>query len=241
MELNLTVNIKWAEPLHIVNGNVKNKQYTKVTYLGCILGESLSGESMALYVLNKINSRLRFLYRQNRFLNKPLWRLLCNTMVQSFFDYACYAWYPSLRKGLQKWLQVSQNNCVRFCLQLDKKTWIGFPEFKEINWLNINDRFSQCVLLSIYKFFNKESPEYFNEMYFPAEPSKINTRSSFQRLKQHLRKSDKSFNSVSYSGPSLWNKLPIEIKRLGSTNSFKHNVKNHYLKKMEHTCLLIST
>ena len=82
---------------------------------------------------------------QNRFLNKPFRRLLCNAMIQPFFDYACPAWYPSLRKDLQKRLQVSQNNCVRFCLQLDKKTRIGVAEFKEINWLNINDRFSQCV------------------------------------------------------------------------------------------------
>ena len=106
-------------------------------------------------------------------------------------------------------------------MQLDKKTRIGVAEFKEINWLNINDRFSQCVLSSIYKFFNSESPEYFNEIYFPAEPSNINTRSSFQRLKQPLRKSNKGLNSASYSGPLLWNKLPIEIKRSGSTNSFK--------------------
>ena len=70
---------------------------------------------------------------------------------------------------------------------------------------------------SIYKLFNSESPEYFNEIYFPAKLSNINTRSSFQRLKQPV----KGLNSVSYSGPSLWNKLPIEIKRSGSTNNFK--------------------
>ena len=144
------LNIKQAEPLNIVYANVKIKQYTKVTYLGSILDESLSGESMALNVLNKTNSRLRFLYRQNRFLNKPLRRLLCNAMIQPFFDYACPAWYPSLRKDLQKRLQVSQNNCVRFCLQLDKKTRIGVAKFKEINRLNINDRFLQWVLSSIY-------------------------------------------------------------------------------------------
>ena len=37
------LNIKQAEPLNIVHGNVKIEQYTKVTYLGCILDESLSG------------------------------------------------------------------------------------------------------------------------------------------------------------------------------------------------------
>ena len=90
--------IKQAETLNIIYCNVKLNQYTKVTYLGCILDESLSGESMLLHVLNKINSRLRFLYKQNRILNKLLRRLLYNTMIQPFFDCACPAWYPSLRK-----------------------------------------------------------------------------------------------------------------------------------------------
>ena len=40
------VNIKRGEPLNIVYGNIKIKQYIKVTYLGCILDESLSGESV---------------------------------------------------------------------------------------------------------------------------------------------------------------------------------------------------
>ena len=85
------LNIKRAEPLNIVYGNIKIKQYTKVTSLCCVLDESLSGESMALQVLNKINSRLSFLYRQDRFLNRMLRRLQSNSMIQLFFDYACHA------------------------------------------------------------------------------------------------------------------------------------------------------
>ena len=76
-------------------------------------------------------------------------------MIQTFFDYGCSAWYPSLRKDLQKRLHLSQNNCVRFSLQLEKKTRIGISESKEINWLSINDRYSQCVLSSVYKLIVK--------------------------------------------------------------------------------------
>ena len=47
--------------LDIQYGDVKIKQYSKVTYLGCELDESLSGEAMALKVTNKINGRLKFL------------------------------------------------------------------------------------------------------------------------------------------------------------------------------------
>ena len=94
---------------------------------------------------------------------------------------------------------------------------------------------------SPYKLFNSERPEDLNEIYLPAEPSNINTWSSFQRLKQSFRKSNKGLNSVSYSSQLLWNKLPIEIKRSGSTNSFKHSVKNYHLRKVEHAGLLISS
>ena len=78
--------IKKATSLDIKYNNIKITQYKKVTYLGCILDDTLSGESMANHVINKANSRLKFLYRQDKFLNKALRRLLCNAMVQPFFD-----------------------------------------------------------------------------------------------------------------------------------------------------------
>ena len=67
------------------------KQHAKVKYLGCILDESLSGESMALNIIAKINSCLKFLQRQNHFLTPPLHRLLFNALIQPLFDYACTA------------------------------------------------------------------------------------------------------------------------------------------------------
>ena len=82
--------------LEIKYGEIHIKQYHTVTYLGCLLDETLSGESMALKVINKINSRRGFLIRKNRFLSPPLRRLLCNSLLQSHFDYACSAWYPNL-------------------------------------------------------------------------------------------------------------------------------------------------
>ena len=57
-----------AKTLNIVCNGTAIKQYEKVKYRGCILDQSLSGESMALNVIDKVNSRLKFLHRQNRFL-----------------------------------------------------------------------------------------------------------------------------------------------------------------------------
>ena len=93
--------IEKSKPLNIQYNDFKIKQYSRFTYLGCISDETASGESVAINVINKINSRLRFLYRQDRFLNFPLPRLLCNAMIQPFFDYACNAWYPNVNKKIE--------------------------------------------------------------------------------------------------------------------------------------------
>ena len=81
--------------------DIKIKQYSKVTYLGCVLDECLTGESMAMQVCTKVTSKLKFLYRKNRFLSKDMRRLLCNALIQPHFDYACAAWYPNLNRKYQ--------------------------------------------------------------------------------------------------------------------------------------------
>ena len=60
------------------------KQSEKVKSIGCFLDQSLSGESMALNVIDKVNSCLKFLHRQNRFLTPPLSKILCNAPIQLF-------------------------------------------------------------------------------------------------------------------------------------------------------------
>ena len=138
--------------------DVKIKQYSKVTYLGCVLDECLTGESMAMQVCKEVTSKLKFLYRKNRFLSKDLRRLLCNALIQPHFDYACAAWYPNLNKKYKNKLQVLQNKCIRFCLQLDNIEHIGTEHFDKISWLPIDQRFKQCLSTSVFKFFSEKCP-----------------------------------------------------------------------------------
>ena len=49
--------------------DVKIKQYSKVSYLGCVLDKCLTGESMAMPVCTKVTSKL-FLYRKTRSFRK---------------------------------------------------------------------------------------------------------------------------------------------------------------------------
>ena len=136
---------------------------------------------MATKVLSLVNNRLKFLYRKQKFLTMPLRRLLCNSLIQPHYDYACSAWYPSLNKRLSKKIQTSQNKCIRFGLNLDNKVNVGINEFIKINWLPTKERVAQCIFVNIFKFFNKMSPQYISEVFHPSY-SRYNTHMATLKL-----------------------------------------------------------
>ena len=167
---------------------------------------------MALKVISKINCSLRFLYRKNRFLSQPLRRLLCNAPIKPHFSYACSALYPNLNNRLKSKLQILQNKCIRFCLNLNSTAYIGLSEFEEINWPPINDRFEQCNSLMTFKYFNYLSPLYMNGVFKPAGQNTTVTRTSLFKLSQPLRKTNHGEKSLSYVASNIWNKLPDFLK-----------------------------
>ena len=155
---------------------------------------------MALKVINKINSRLKFLYRKNRYLTPYLKRLLCNALIQPHFDYACSAWYPNLNKKLKSKLQTVQNRCIRYCLQLDNRTYrsqIGVKHFEKINWLPlpISERFNKYLCFNPCRFFKETCP-----LYFPL--SYICPLWNMCSGQEHLL----------YLTPIVWNSLLTDLK-----------------------------
>ena len=168
--------------LNIKSKDINIKQHSEVTYLGCVLDETMSGEPMALKVINKKNSKLKFLYRKNRFLSSELRRVLCNALIHPHFDYACPAWYPNLTGKTKKKIQIMQDKYIRFCLRLDKMCHISEEDFRLINWLPTSKRVDQCINTITFKFAKKIS-EF-------APHCRIDTRKKFAKLKIPFRKTN---------------------------------------------------
>ena len=101
-------------------------------------------------------------------------------------------------------LQAAQNKCIRFCLKSNDISRIKSKDFEKRKWLPIHERVSLC---NVYKFFTKNCPDYFDEIYVPLEINGIHTRSSYQKLNVPHRKTNVEQKALSYVGPSLWNNL----------------------------------
>ena len=122
---------------------------------------------------------------------------------------------------------VLQNNCIRFCLQLDIK--ITSEHFDKINRLPIDQRFKQCLSTSVFKFFSEMCLHYMNEIYKIINQNNTVTRNSSLKLFQPLRATALSQKCLLYLRPFIWNDLPDDIKLSNSVNTFKHKVKKSFL------------
>ena len=99
--------------------------------------------------------------------------------------------------------------------------------FRKNNWLPTHERLSQCSLCSVYEFFIRNWPNYFDEIYVLLE---IN---GFQKLNFPHRKTNARQKSLSFIGPSLWNNLNKTLKTSTSLNAFKHDIKQHYFDELQ--------
>ena len=189
---------------------------------------------MALNVLPKINKRLEFLYRKNNFLSPQLRRLLCNALLQPHFDYACSVWYSNLNKKFKTKLQTLQNKCVRFYLQLDNKAYVGITEFKQINWLPVNYRFTRCLAANVFKFFDEKCPLHMKNVFVKSCTSQAPIRNSTMKLSQPLRRSNYGQYCILFLAPSVCNSLPNELKHCTNLNTFLNalKIKGYFLYKI---------
>ena len=93
------------------NGHIIKAQRS-VKYLGHTLDDKLTGEAIVNSIVQKVNGRLKFLYRQCNFLEEKLRKSICLALIQCHIDYACSSWYSSLNKQLKKTSDLSRQNSM---------------------------------------------------------------------------------------------------------------------------------
>ena len=123
----------------------------------------------------------------------------------------------------------------KFCLQLDKMSRVCVNEFLELNWLNVHDRYLQFIVSDIFKFYNNQCPDYFNDVFCHVDDNGVATSCCNKKLRLPFRKSKLGMQSLSYIRPSTLNKLPNNLKTATSVNCFKHDIKKYFLKKLSET------
>ncbi len=193
-----------------------------VSYLGCLLDCHLSGVGHAQKVITKVNQRVRFLARILRFLDKKAMLTLANALIQPYFDYACCSWYNGVLKHLKHRLQTAQNGAIRLILNLPMRSHLDTSHFEAIGWLKVEDRVSQIHLCMVHRTVYGVVPKYlinyFNRV---RDVHSYSTRGSLADFVLPRVKSNLGKESFMYVATSLWNRLPVNLKKIRSLRGFK--------------------
>ena len=72
-----------------------------------------------------------------------------------------------------------------------------------------------------------------DERFCPVGENTLITHSSNKNLKLPFQKIKIGIQSLSYVGPNTWNSLHGNLKSATSDNSFKHYIKEYFLKKLQ--------
>ena len=214
-----------------------------VKYLGATIDQSLSFESMALSVIQKVNSRLKFLYRKKEFLTAHTKKLLVMAIAQCHMDYASTIWFHSITQALRNKLQVTQNKLIRFVLNLDSRAHVGKEQFAHVNWLPVSKRVDFKTLCHVFNVHNNEAPKYLNDGFVHVESTHShNTRFRVKSNSADIfstctfkdsgrfsvpRVKGPGTKSFLYRGCSLWNKLPQHLRECDSYESFKPKARDY--------------
>ena len=225
-------NLKKVPSFNITCNGQPISSTSAVKYLGMELDQSVSGELQAESAINKINSKLKFLYRQGQGLSTGTRKLLCSALLQPHFDYACAVWYSSVSCKLKHKLQVCQNKIIRFIDKLGPRSHVGATEIVQKGWLNVENRVKQLKLSHMFKILSGACPDYMKEnVVRTSARHRYATRSSAGSLVVP-RVGGPGSRTFIVTATKLWNELPHNIQDSESLPIFKSNVKKFLLHTM---------
>jgi len=200
-----------------------------VKYLGVQIDQNMSGTSMGNSVVKRINSRIKFLYRKQIYLNRKIRIMLSSALVLPIFDYACTSWYNGQCKKIKTKLQTAQNKLVRFILGFHSRQSVGCNELKSLKWLDVSRRVQYLSLSIMFNIHHKTAPAYLCNI-VPVSHSH-NTRRSNSCYVIPMAKSQ-GCKTFIICAIKLWNSLPNVIKMLESKSIFKTKCKCHLMNQM---------
>ena len=213
-----------------VNGKlIQEKEQVKI--LGVTLTNNLKWDTHTNNLINSLKYHYRSFSRSCRLLTIDTRKLLYNAAIASRMNYCDMVW-DCCNLNVKKKLQSVQNRCARRILnQLPGSS--SAPLFRKLGWIRLDQKrkLHKCVLL--HKVINGKGPKILLDMLSPLmehEGRSMGTRGSTnEHLSMPLINTDYLKKSFVVDTAKSWNNIPLELRLINSSLSFKNKLQTFYL------------
>ena len=210
-----------TDSINIIMNNRAINRKSHVTYLGVILDENVKFNKHTDYIGSKISRSIGVLSKIANYVPQKILYNLYYTLIYPYFNYCNSIWSSTYWLHLNSiWLLQKRAIRVITCKPPRHHTNQLFASNKILKLPEI-----RLLKLGLFMFKNLHHPMF-------ARTISYNTRNQdyvapiFSRLTSTRQ-------SVYFSGPTVWNNVPLPIKNCTSEKSFKYQWKTHLLLSYE--------
>jgi len=205
-------------PFSLTFKNIPLKSSKSEKLLGVYVNENLKWDDHVNKIKKKISTNLWLLSRIKMFIPLSARILFYKAYIQPHLDFCNVIWGGTNNTNLHK-LYVLQK---RLCKTIFGKNYTSVPNSMEaMSCLSIHERIIVNKAKFMYKVSKESIPCYVVNMFENDQRVYTNLRSAsslnyaIPRPKMELFK-----QSISYSGPCIWNKIPESIRCMKTLDSF---------------------
>ena len=148
--------------------------------------------------------------------------LIYHALLQPHFDYCNIVW-GNCRITLLNKIQKLQNRTARVLTYSNYDANAGHL-FELLGWKNLASQQQIQGATMVFKSLHGLAPDYLCSK-FERRETAYNLRDSENKLNVPLPRTNYYKNSFSYSGATLWNSLPRDIRQAESLELFKSLIK----------------
>ena len=206
--------------LQINNSTIQRTEYTK--YLGVLVDEKLRWKTHIDQVVKKLSKCMWAICRLRRYTSLTTLKMLYYALAYPHIQYCISTWGGAVQKHLDPLLKM-QKRLVRVMLS-EPFIAPSDPLFKKLKLLKLEDIYKFQIGKLMFLNHNHliklpHSLILSTDRHFHATRSTTNQNYSLPYVRTNI-----GVNSLSFSGPKVWNSIPIDIKQ-STIFSFKNKYK----------------
>lgn len=191
----------------------------KIKYLGIIVDQYLKWEGHIIFLNKKIRNIFYKFFQLRDILSDSLLRMLYHSLIESHLKYGNIIWGCAYKGTLRK-LEVSQNAVLKII-------------FKKPNRFPTDELYNSLQILNIRNLYVHSTLNYLNKFSCPINDADriYSTRSAREKnINVPFKSTNITQRFVTYYGPTLFNRLPPELKKdFNNIRRFKSKTKQFLL------------
>ena len=209
-----------VSPSLLMNGT-RVKQVASTKSLGITIDDKLSWNNHIEKLTKKIASGIGAMKRVRHLVPTATLHLIYQVLIQPHFDYCSSVW-GTCGVTLKDKLQKLQNRAARVLTFSNYDVHAG-QLLEILGWKNLHRQRNIQKAIMVFKCLHGLAPDYLISKFSDRNIS-YNLRDSENKLNVRLPRTNYFKNSFTYSGATLWNRLPYEVRCAESLRSFKRDI-----------------